>query len=49
MNIKRLLKIPPSRYSARTILGWLWQAWRGNRTQAALNALIGLQIGRAHV
>ena len=42
MNIKRLLKIPPSRYSARTILGWLWQAWRGNRTQAALNALIGL-------
>ena len=42
MNIKRLLKIPPSRYSARTILGWLCQAWRGNRTQAALNALIGL-------
>lgn len=42
MNIKRLLKIPPSRYSARTILGWLWQACRGNRTQAALNALIGL-------
>lgn len=42
MNIKRLLKIPPSRYSARTILVWLWQAWRGNRTQAALNALIGL-------
>lgn len=42
MNIKRLLKIPPSRYSAHTILGWLWQAWRGNRTQAALNALIGL-------
>lgn len=42
MNIKRLLKIPPSRYGARTILCWLWQAWRGNRTQAALNALIGL-------
>ena len=42
MNIKQLLKIPPSRYSARTILRWLWQAWRGNRLQASLNALIDL-------
>ncbi len=42
MNIKRLLKVPPSQYGARTILRWLWRAWRGNRLQATLNALIGL-------
>ncbi len=42
MNIKRLLKVPPSQYGAKTILRWLWRAWRGNRLQATLNALIGL-------
>ena len=42
MNIKRLLKVPQSQYGARTILRWLWRAWRGNRLQATLNALIGL-------
>lgn len=42
MNIKRLLKVPPSQYGAKTILMWLWRAWRGNRLQATLNALIGL-------
>ena len=42
MNIKRLLKVPPSEYGAKTILRWLWRAWRGNRLQATLNALIGL-------
>ena len=42
MNIKRLLKVPPSQYGAKTILKWLWRAWRGNRLQATLNALIGL-------
>ena len=42
MNIRQLLKVPPSRYGARLILRWLWQAWRGNRLQAMLNALIGL-------
>lgn len=42
MNIKTLLKIPPSHYGAKAILRWLWQAWRGNRVQATLNALIGL-------
>ncbi len=36
---------PNNKYSARSILRWLWQAWRGNRLQAALNALIGfLQV-----
>lgn len=30
-----------NKYSARSILRWLWWAWRGNRLQAVLNALIG--------
>ncbi len=42
MNIKTLLKVPQSHYGAKAILRWLWQAWRGNRVQATLNALIGL-------
>ena len=42
MNIKKLLRVPPSQYGAKAILRWLWQAWRGNRLQATLNALIGL-------
>ncbi len=42
MNIQRLLHVPPSQYGAKAILKWLWQAWRGNRLQATLNALIGL-------
>lgn len=42
MNIKKLLKIPPSQYSATDILRWLWAAWRGNRLQASINALVGL-------
>lgn len=31
-----------TKYSARTILRWLWQASRGNRLQAGLNASVGL-------
>lgn len=42
VKIKNILNIPESRYSARTILRWLWRAWRGNRLQAGLNATIGL-------
>lgn len=42
MNIRTLLKIPTSRYTAATIAHWLWHAWRGNRLQAVLNAIIGL-------
>nr|WP_253952405.1 ABC transporter ATP-binding protein [Xylanibacter muris] len=30
------------RYSARVTLRWLWRAWRGNRRQALLNAVLGL-------
>ena len=37
-----MLHIEQSRYSAKVILRWLWQAWRGNRLQAVLNAAIGL-------
>ena len=42
MNCKKWLAIPDSRYPARDILRWLWQAWRGNRLQAVLNASVGL-------
>lgn len=42
MKIKSLLNIPESRYTARQIVGWLWRAWRGNRLQALLNAVLGL-------
>lgn len=42
MNIKDFLKLPASKYSIRTIIGWLWRAWQGNQLQAILNASIGL-------
>ena len=42
MNIKKIFNIPESRYTVWQIMQWLWQAWRGNRLQAILNALIGL-------
>ncbi|MBQ8046731.1 MAG: ABC transporter ATP-binding protein [Prevotella sp.] len=36
------LHTPEMKYSASTLLKWLWKAWRGNRLQAILNASIGL-------
>ena len=42
MNIRRWLKIPETNYKISEILRWLWRAWRGNRLQAALNAIVGL-------
>lgn len=42
MNIRELLKIQDTRYGSRIIFKWLWNAWRGNRLQAVLNAVIGL-------
>lgn len=37
------MKITTSdKYTAKQILRWLWQAWRGNRLQATLNALLGV-------
>lgn len=42
MKIRNLFNLPKSKYDTRTIVRWLWQAWRGNRLQATLNAVIGL-------
>lgn len=42
MSIKSLFNIPESRYSASQIMHWLWRAWRGNRMQAGINAMLGL-------
>lgn len=42
IKLNTLLKIPKTKYPTRTILAWLWEAWRGNRLQAVLNALIGV-------
>ena len=42
MNIKNIFNIPESRYSAAQITRWLWRAWRGNRMQACINAVLGL-------
>lgn len=42
IKLNTLLKIPKTKYPTRTILAWLWDAWRGNRLQAVLNALIGV-------
>ena len=39
----RLFHIEKSKYPASAILRWLWQSWRGNRLQAVLNAVLGLQ------
>lgn len=42
MNIKVLFQIPQSKYNTKTLLKWLWTAWKGNRLQAVLNAIVGL-------
>lgn len=41
-KFRNLLKVPKYKYTARIILKWLWNAWKGNQLQATLNALIGL-------
>lgn len=38
----KAFKSRSSKYTAADILRWLWRAWRGNRLQACLNAVIGL-------
>lgn len=46
MKLKKLLRVPDTRYTTSQISVWLWRAWRGNRIQAALNAAMGLvQVG----
>ncbi len=42
MSLKSLLRIPESKYPVKQITGWLWRAWRGNRKQALINAMLGL-------
>jgi ATP-binding cassette subfamily B protein len=41
-SIKRIFLQRLSRKELGRFLRWLWNAWRGNRLQAVLNALIGL-------
>lgn len=41
-KLKNLLRIPETKYSTKEIYAWLWLAWKGNRTQAMINAIIGL-------
>lgn len=42
IKLSSLLNIPKTKYPTRTIMAWLWDAWRGNRLQATLNAAIGV-------
>lgn len=37
-----MIRLNNEKYGARTILLWLWAAWKGNRWQAVINALLGL-------
>lgn len=40
--LHKFIRIPKYKYGFRAIMRWLWKAWRGNRKQALLNALVGL-------
>lgn len=42
MKLKEIFHRDESRYTIPQMLRWLWQAWRGNRLQATLNATVGL-------
>lgn len=42
MKIRQLFNLPKAKYDTRSIVQWLWRAWRGNHLQAILNAVIGL-------
>lgn len=44
MKISNWLKSSDSAYTTSQIMRWLWQAWRGNRLQAVLNAVIGVAM-----
>ena len=41
-NWKQWFNAPESKYDSKTILKWLWRAWKGNYLQAVLNAVVGL-------
>lgn len=38
----KIFKVPKFKYNVKTLLIWLWRAWRGNQLQAVLNASVGL-------
>ena len=38
----RVFKVPKFKYNVKTLLLWLWRAWKGNQLQAVLNASVGL-------
>ena len=38
----KIFKVPKFKYNVKTLLMWLWRAWKGNQLQAVLNASIGL-------
>jgi ABC transporter, ATP-binding protein len=42
MGIKVFFNTPGTKYGTKDIFLWLWRAWRGNRLQAVLNAVVGL-------
>lgn len=42
MKIKEILRIPKTHYNSSQIFRWLWRASKTNRTQAIINASIGL-------
>ena len=44
MRIKVFFNAPKTKYGAKEIFLWLWRAWRGNRLQAVLNAMVGLLV-----
>ena len=41
-KLKKYFAGSQNKYTSREILVWLWNAWKGNRFQAFLNATIGL-------
>lgn len=41
-RLKEIFQRTDSHYTVKQIVRWLWSAWRGNRFQAVLNAVIGL-------
>ena len=42
MGLRSFFDIPDNHYTVRQIFRWLWEALRGNRLQAILNATVGL-------
>lgn len=42
IKIREILNVPDTKYTSMQIARWLWRSWKGNRTQAALNALLGM-------